>query len=75
MIFPKLFTLVLEDIFKTLTWEDKVIKIDGTYLKDIVLVSGHFERNDAPAIKSKSKKIGQAIKKKISSSDNTKWLI
>lgn len=44
-ISPKLFTLALEDVFKNLKWENKGIKIDGTYLNnlrfadDIVLIS------------------------------------
>lgn len=44
-ISPKLFTLVLEDVFKELAWEQKGIKIDGPYLNnlrfvdDIVLIA------------------------------------
>lgn len=44
LIFLKLFTLALEDIFKYLSWERKSINIDGTYLNhDIVLISSDSE--------------------------------
>jgi hypothetical protein len=52
-ISPKLFTLALENIFKTLSWEHKGIKIDGIYLNhlrfadDIVIISEDLkELND-----------------------------
>lgn len=48
-ISPKLFTLALENIFKTLQWKNKGINVDGSYLNhlrfadDIVLVSGNLQ--------------------------------
>lgn len=34
-ISPKLFTLILEDVFRTLDWDRKGIKIDGRYLNHL----------------------------------------
>lgn len=48
-ISPKLFTLALENIFKTLTWDKKGINIDGSHLNhlrfadDIVLISSNIQ--------------------------------
>lgn len=48
-ISPKLFTLAMEDIFKTLQWENKGIRIDGNYLNhlrfadDIVIISSNLK--------------------------------
>lgn len=34
-IFPKLFTLALEEFFKTLNWKKKGIKVDGKILNHL----------------------------------------
>lgn len=39
-ILPKLFTLVLEHIFTKLSWDNKLIKIDGTYLNQLRFADG-----------------------------------
>jgi len=51
-ILPKLFTLALENVFKTLNWDDKGINIDGIYLNhlrfadDIILMSGNITKQE-----------------------------
>lgn len=65
-ISPKLFTLALENVFKTLQWETKGINIDGSYLHhlrfadDIVLISSdvHELSNMLEQLNNASKKIG-----------------
>ena len=48
-ISPKLFTLALEGVFKNMSWDEKGINIDSTYLNhlrfadDIVLISSDPE--------------------------------
>lgn len=49
IISPKLFTLALENVFKTLQWETKGVNIDGLYLShlrfadDIVIISSSMQ--------------------------------
>lgn len=65
-ISPKLFTLALENIFKSLQWETKGINIDGSYLNhlrfadDIVLISNNrHELSDmVKQLNDASKKVG-----------------
>ena len=62
-ISPKLFTLVLEDVFKKLQWQTKGIKIDGSFLNhlrfadDIVLIS-----SDIHELAEMTKELNQASK-------------
>lgn len=65
-ISPKLFTLALEDVFKTLHWDNKGIKINGLYLNhlrfadDIVLISENLDELESmiQELKTASAKIG-----------------
>ncbi|XP_050310861.1 uncharacterized protein LOC126746595 [Anthonomus grandis grandis] len=80
-ISPKLFTLALEDVFKTLDWNERGIKIDGKHLShlrfadDIVLFSQNIiELQDMLAeLQRESKRIGLTMnlnKTKVMSPDN-----
>jgi Reverse transcriptase (RNA-dependent DNA polymerase) len=81
-ISPKLFTLVLEDIFKKLNWQAKGIKIDGSFLNhlrfadDIVLCSSDFHElvEMTRELNHASKQVGLKMniqKTKIMSQENT----
>lgn len=65
-ISPKLFTLALEDVFKTVNWDRKGIKIDGNFLNhlryadDIVIFSTNLDelQEMITDLKSKSEMVG-----------------
>lgn len=85
-ISPKLFTLALEDVFRTLDWESKGLNIDGRYLShlrfadDVVLISSSVKELETmlTQLQQASLRIGLKIntnKTKIMTMEETKVTI